>query len=129
MSELQSGPCAACGLRNYGLSYGGPTICPACDCGNSGPSRMNAQRERIAELEREIAALREALGQIAEYDDPMDRGDACAIIAKRALKGHSQDTAPPKVPGRPCEHGIPLAEHCWICDGSREGHMEGSGNG
>ena len=24
----------------------------------------------------------------------------------------------PKVPGRPCEHGVPLLGHCEICDGS-----------
>lgn len=57
MSDLQPGPCASCGLRNYPLSFGGPTICPACDCGDSGPSRMNAQRARIAELERSLSEV------------------------------------------------------------------------
>ena len=55
MSDIQPGPCVACGLRNYGLSFGGPTICPGCDAGDSGPSRMNAQRVRIETLERELA--------------------------------------------------------------------------
>lgn len=67
MSDIQPGPCVVCGLRNYGLSYGGPTICPACDAGYSGPSRMNAQRERIADLEAEAAALREALEWALPY--------------------------------------------------------------
>lgn len=27
------GPCGVCGATGYSLSFGGPTICPACDCG------------------------------------------------------------------------------------------------
>jgi hypothetical protein len=54
----QAGPCTACGATGYGLSMGGPGICPACDC--LPPERRVGQlaeenrqlRERIAELER-----------------------------------------------------------------------------
>lgn len=51
----QTGPCIVCGLRNYPLSFGGPTICPACDCGNTGPELVRRQAERIRELEAKIA--------------------------------------------------------------------------
>jgi hypothetical protein len=29
------GPCVICGRVNYGSSYGGPWVCPTCDCGAS----------------------------------------------------------------------------------------------
>ena len=50
-NDLQPGPCIVCGLRNYSLSFGGPTICPSCDCGNTGPNIVRRQPERIRELE------------------------------------------------------------------------------
>jgi len=56
-SELHAGPCVVCGLRNYPLSFGGPTICPACDCGNSGPQLVRSQKHRIAELESALSRL------------------------------------------------------------------------
>ena len=30
---MPAGPCVMCGAVNYALSYGGPSICPSCDCG------------------------------------------------------------------------------------------------
>ena len=35
-SEMKTlpGPCALCGDENYALSLGGPSVCPACDCGS-----------------------------------------------------------------------------------------------
>jgi hypothetical protein len=29
---IQTGPCKLCGAVNYPLSFGGPDICPICDC-------------------------------------------------------------------------------------------------
>lgn len=29
----QEGPCIGCGLKGYGLSMGGPALCPWCDMG------------------------------------------------------------------------------------------------
>lgn len=73
MTDIQPGPCAICGLRNYSLSFGGPTICPGCDSGDSGPSRMNAQRERIAELERSLSETTrladEKIARIVQHDN------------------------------------------------------------
>lgn len=57
MKRLQTGPCVVCGLKNYALSMGGPTICPACDCGNSSPQTVRAQASEITTLRSELAAL------------------------------------------------------------------------
>lgn len=54
-----SGPCIVCGLRDYPLSMGGPGICPACDCGHSGPKVVETLKRRIQELETEVAKLKE----------------------------------------------------------------------
>ena len=32
VSTIISGPCKVCGDVNYDLSFGGPDVCPACDC-------------------------------------------------------------------------------------------------
>jgi hypothetical protein len=55
--DAQAGPCIICGLRDYPLSMGGPTICPACDCGHNGPTLIAAQKRRIEELEALVAKL------------------------------------------------------------------------
>lgn len=57
--QLQAGPCIICGLRNYSLSFGGPTICPSCDCGNTGQEKVRRQAERIMELEKQLSAASE----------------------------------------------------------------------
>ena len=52
MSE--KGPCVMCGATDYPLSMGGPSICPACDCGVP-PTTSQARRE-IADLRRQLSA-------------------------------------------------------------------------
>lgn len=50
-----AGPCCVCGATNYPLSIGGPSICPACDCGiQLAPSL----RATIAAQQQEIARLK-----------------------------------------------------------------------
>lgn len=44
------GPCIICGLTDYNLSMGGPTICPSCDCGNDFQYIIKLQKEEIARL-------------------------------------------------------------------------------
>ena len=51
------GPCVVCGLRNYPLSMGGPSICPRCDCGYYGPNLIADQKRRIEELEALVSKL------------------------------------------------------------------------
>lgn len=45
-----AGPCVMCGLTNYALSCGGPTICPSCDCGIFGYQTVDRQRKEIDQL-------------------------------------------------------------------------------
>lgn len=49
----QSGPCVICGDTNYGLSCGGPTICPKCDCGHFDAATVMQQQKVIAALRQE----------------------------------------------------------------------------
>jgi len=77
----QAGPCAICGATDYSLSMGGPTICPACDCGPPNPKQVREEREcllsalaardkeneRLRAHERELlAALRRSKEAYAE---------------------------------------------------------------
>jgi hypothetical protein len=67
MSNVQSGPCIVCGLTNYPLSCGGPSICPTCDCGNFGPQLVERQRKEIerlrAQLGNSMPSMTAALGE------------------------------------------------------------------
>jgi hypothetical protein len=56
--QLQGGPCVICGLTNYPLSMGGPTICPSCDCGDFGPMKIERQRKEIERLKAAISYVR-----------------------------------------------------------------------
>lgn len=53
--QLMPGPCVICGLSNYPLSAGGPTICPSCDCGDFGPAKIERQRKEIEQRSIELA--------------------------------------------------------------------------
>jgi hypothetical protein len=54
MSPL--GPCVLCGAKDYPLSMGGPTICPACDCGHGlSPNEAATNRRLLSEAAAEIA--------------------------------------------------------------------------
>lgn len=54
---IQPGPCAVCGRENYPLSYGGPTICPARDCGPCAYiSTINNQKLQLEQLRKERMA-------------------------------------------------------------------------
>jgi hypothetical protein len=66
-----SGPCQICGATGYALSFGGPGICPACDCGVD-PKLAQAQL-RIAELTSEVARLRTALSASGEAKKDAER--------------------------------------------------------
>ena len=64
-SSIQKGPCIACGDINYPLSFGGPKICPSCDCGIP-PEVTKLRKElfskgmELIEAQKKIKALREA---------------------------------------------------------------------
>lgn len=56
MSDI-AGPCEICGAINYLPSLGGPTICPSCDCGDFGPSRVQKLAALLAAKDARIAEL------------------------------------------------------------------------
>ncbi len=45
------GPCKMCGASGYSLSYGGPDICPACDCGID---------PEVTKLKRELVEMKQS---------------------------------------------------------------------
>lgn len=49
IDKIVAGPCTLCGETNYPLSYGGPEVCPACDCGLSLINRLAQYQAVIAE--------------------------------------------------------------------------------
>lgn len=69
--QLQSGPCAICGDVNYPLSYGGPTICPSCDSGDFGLTKIKRQAKTIAELRKELADLKRVLCRRGENPETL----------------------------------------------------------
>lgn len=42
--NVMPGPCVLCGTTDYPLSVGGPSVCPACDCGNFDDVPLAAKR-------------------------------------------------------------------------------------
>lgn len=64
-NDVQSGPCVVCGATNYSLSYGGPTICPACDCGASPP-------QAIVNLSLRNTMLRNSLDKSADREKRLE---------------------------------------------------------
>jgi hypothetical protein len=56
---IYSGPCSICGDTNYPLSMGGSSICPSCDCGDYGITKVQRQNKRIVELTKQVNDWRE----------------------------------------------------------------------
>ena len=54
---MPPGPCIVCGENNYPLSMGGPTICPACDCGID--PDLTKLRRKLAQVENELIQARD----------------------------------------------------------------------
>jgi hypothetical protein len=50
--------CKICGLYFTEASFGGPGICPSCDCGNFGIGAIERQRLEIERLRAEIERLK-----------------------------------------------------------------------
>jgi len=65
--RTQAGPCAGCGATGYGLSMGGPAICPACDC--------MPPASRVRELADENRRLRALLMSLPGGPDALRAGD------------------------------------------------------
>ena len=66
----QPGPCGGCGAENYGLSMGGPGICPACDC--LPPERRVKQLAEENRMLRQRVAELEAMPRLVPVDESED---------------------------------------------------------
>lgn len=55
INTMPQGPCIMCGATNYSLSYGGPNICPSCDCGI--PPEVTKLRGQMSEANLKIIEL------------------------------------------------------------------------
>lgn len=58
--------CKICGLTFYARSFGGPNICPSCDCGNFGQTAIQRQRDMIAALEQRLAASEQRCAELEQ---------------------------------------------------------------
>ena len=86
---IQSGPCTMCGATNYPLSFGGPGICPACDC--------YGVCKRCKILIAEINLLKEALKE------------------KETLKENTSHECPYKTDCIDCDYYKALSTS-WVCE-------------
>jgi hypothetical protein len=68
------GPCVICGGANYGLSCGGPTICPKCDCGHFDAATVEQQAKVIASLRAKVDELTKALEKLHSYNVDIHTG-------------------------------------------------------
>ena len=64
---IVSGPCVICGAINYELSLGGVDICPTCDCGNFGQTRIKSLQTEIQFLKDKLAVAEEVIGTLSEH--------------------------------------------------------------
>lgn len=82
---IQPGPCKVCGKTNYPASYGGPEICPACDCGTYNGYVLAGHN---AKLTVENAHLRALLGEARDVftewlvSSDLDNTKLEALLAK-----------------------------------------------
>lgn len=79
---IQPGPCALCGAMNYPLSYGGPTICPPCDCSPPSPRQLRHLREEITRLKDELEYHKPRSVQVEEK---LARQSSALHLAEEAL--------------------------------------------
>ena len=76
MSDL----CRICGLTFSSPSFGGPGICPSCDCG------ISPDKDRVANLERQLADVKAQLAErTRERDEARARIPGLEQIANMRL--------------------------------------------
>lgn len=77
---MPSGPCIICGAVNYAPSYGGPNICPPCDCGPPNPVEVRKLREAYHQLPLELAVFK-------TYSCPCPAlPEGCVVVRKKDLQ-------------------------------------------
>lgn len=71
---IQPGPCILCDAKNYPLSMGGPTLCPACDTGfTQSPAGIKALRAQVELLQKENEDLHRQLAILQPENDRLRR--------------------------------------------------------
>lgn len=82
--------CKICGLEYASPSFGGPGVCPSCDCGNFGFPQIERQQKRIADLEAAYAALLKGHEQTQEVSRAIT-ATAEKIAADLAISQNYED--------------------------------------
>ena len=77
MTDNAAGPCAICGRTNYAMSYGGPSICPQCDCGSYNANILASYNQRLTEKLSELSKERKAISDL--IDKLQKESDAFSI--------------------------------------------------
>jgi regulator of replication initiation timing len=88
---LYSGPCSICGDTNYPLSMGGSSICPSCDCGDYGITKVRRQGKRIAELVKQVDDWRELWTK--ENEQRVELQTETESLRERLAKAEARATA------------------------------------
>lgn len=86
------GPCVRCGATNYSLSFGGPSICPACDCGTPPEvTRLRTDLERVTRernsSELSIASIADLVNIFAREVGSKEVPEPCGVGIKEAVEG------------------------------------------
>lgn len=92
--------CRICGLPFTSASYGGPGICPSCDCGNFGATVVQRQAKAIERL-------RSALEQCNEHRDSPYK--IIGIVDEALFDSHTVEPAA----ASKCQHDL-LLDGCTI---------------
>jgi len=75
---MNPGPCILCGTTNYPMSMGGPTICPACDCGIAGHPYPDRYSRRVL-----------GKGELPDHDERNECGVPTLLGRCTKLRGHT----------------------------------------
>ena len=78
--------CKVCGLTFYQRSFGGPNVCPSCDCGNFGAPVVQLQAKEIERLRAELEKMTESnAANWTNWWDVTQERDA-ALARERGLR-------------------------------------------
>ena len=101
---MPEGPCKLCGATDYALSMGGPTICPACDCGGAEAGlrrQLEAARQEIQALKSghvvTVDPSRKTDKPIALFDLDGSLADYESALTQDLIDIASPDEPPPEI--------------------------------
>ena len=86
-----SDTCRLCGRVFYEASFGGPGVCPACDCGVTNPAVLQQHIARLLEkndaLAAKLAEARRLLEDVVDCVDQLNISDEIRAFLAAADKG------------------------------------------